>query len=80
MKKFRDRLFHGLCIVSEDGSPSIDDERFDKDDPERDLIVSLAELSEKLGMWVEWLDPSIVLNRYHAAGNPDPIQVFSKVR
>ena len=53
MKKLRDKLFHGLCIVSEDGMLSIDDESFDEHDPEGYLTVSLAELSGKLGMWVE---------------------------
>ncbi len=74
MWDFRNALLHGHCIVFEDGSISISDERFKDDDPQSQIELSLAELSRTMDMWVEWLEPSTVMRRYLDAGNPDPIR------
>ena len=74
MRDFRDALLHGHCIVFEDGSISISDERFKDEDPRSQIELSLVKLSKIKDMWVEWLEPSIVMNRYIDAGNPDPIR------
>ncbi len=75
MEAFRHALVHGLCIVAEDGGIFISDEKYGEDDSRSHLSLSLVELQEMAGAWVEWLAPPIVIDRYMAAGHPHPIQV-----
>ncbi len=75
MRCFRDKLFHGLCIVFEDGSIEISDESLKEDDPDQTKKWSFVELSTMVDKWVEWLVPSVVMERYEAAGYPSPIRI-----